>query len=167
MAKPKKQTSAPAPSVPKADLLTLQLHGVEFRKLGDWPLPKGHESNLEINFAVSAVRFDEGQLGVEFGAIIHREDVVRLTIDYRLVFRVHAAETESEDTLFREVASRIAPIVAYPYIRETVSSLFTKAGGPHLTLPVLNVGGMFSPDQIEVVSIQKEAPEDLLESAQG
>lgn len=156
MPKPKKRPPAQAPSVPKAELLTLHLHGAEFRTLENWPPPNGEALNIEINFAVSAVRLEGDQLGVEFGAIINREGLVHLTIDYRLIFRVRPDEAESEDDLFRKVASRIAPIVAYPYIRETASSLFVKAGGPHLTLPVLNVGGMFSPDQIEIGSLPQE-----------
>lgn len=44
-----------------------------------------------------------------------------------------------------EVAVRVGPVVVYPYLRETLSTLSTRAGMAPIVLPVMNVGAVFDP----------------------
>ena len=49
----------------------------------------------------------------------------------------------------RTCAARLAPVIAFPYIRSLVT-LVTANSGEAVILPVTNVGAMFSPDQVDI-----------------
>lgn len=153
----KKGKVASAPGlVPAAQLNWLVLQHAHFDLLGDWP---GTKKGLEVttNFHLSAVRLGAGELGVEFRLEMRQEGVFETTVAYRMGFAVETPEGEVETEVFQRVAARIAPIVAFPYIREMVTSLAAKSGAPApIILPVLNVGGIFAPDGIQIVDSPAE-----------
>lgn len=143
--------------MPPARLKSLTLQELRFERKGKWPDPdEGAGLELGANFALSAMRLAPGRLGVEFEVTIEPEGVFTFAVSYRMTFEVDSPSPDQELGVFRQVAARIAPIVAFPYIRETLTSMASKAGAPRMiALPILNVGAFFDPDEIEVGEVEK------------
>jgi preprotein translocase subunit SecB len=113
--------------------------------------------NTDTRFSLGATRLEAGVLGVDFGVDFEFPDVCHLKVSYRMVFQVDVTPGEDETVLFQKVASRLAPIVSFPYIRETIASLTVKAGASvPILLPVLNVGAIFKPEAISIEGIEAE-----------
>ena len=144
---PEQTISAPTPGV---KLRALVLHELEFKRFGGQAPPA--ELEVPTRFRLGTHRLAEDALGVEFSLEIEQEDVVAFRIVYRAVFVRETDRPAPEDDLpfWRSVAGRVAPIVIFPYMRETFTGLAAKAGLPQLFLPVLNIGGIFPSESIAV-----------------
>lgn len=145
---------------PGAELKSVHLQDAHLRRLGSWPKSGKKAPQFDTEFGLTAKRLTDSLLGVEFGVTVKRERVVDAHVKYRMTFEVQGEPGEERDSMLRGVAARLAPIVAYPYVRETITSLFLKAGGPHLILPVLNVGALFSPDEIKITELEDNEDAD-------
>lgn len=134
-----------------ATLTDIYLHRVRYK---DNRTLRANEEGLHSQFLLSARLFDDHSVGVEFGVTCRSADgdlVVQVV--YRMEFnRGPSMAADFPDEQFaREVASRIGPIVAFPFIRETIASLTSKSGDP-VVMAVVNVGSMFNPDDIKIAT---------------
>lgn len=133
-----------------AQLVNLSLHRLRFKD--DRPAG-GQAEEVHTEFLLNARLFDDGSVGAEFGVNCYSTDrELRLRVVYRMEFTRGPGVPESlpADEFARQVSARIAPTVAFPFIREMVVSLTGKSGGPPITLPVINVGALFKPEQLRI-----------------
>jgi preprotein translocase subunit SecB len=134
----------------------LFLLALDFQSKGK---PQGGLLNVPVNLKLALLRPEENVLVADLSLTIDMPTVVSATITYRCVFRAAAAPVEEPNLYWRMVAARIAPAVAYPYIRETFGYLSLKAGHPQPLLPVMNVGAFFDPQTIDLPDVQGKATE--------
>ena len=142
-----KKNSAPPSGDVKLD--AIYLHRVQLERLGAWP--EGQEElDVSIKWGIGAVLLANGQLGVELGVKVEHEDMVALEVAYRMELSA-AAEIPAKpgvEAFWRNAAARVAPIIAVPYIRETVHSLTGRALNESVLLPIANYGAYFKPEVI-------------------
>jgi preprotein translocase subunit SecB len=132
-------------------IASLELHKIQFEIL-DPSLAEDEDLDARLGFGLSVARPSVNSLGVEYGVQIAENPAFRMEIAYRATFeRVPPfGEGEDQQKFWRVVAARMAPTVIYPYIRETATTLFAKAGFPPSLMPVLQVGAMFEPEDTDI-----------------
>lgn len=91
----------------------------------------------------------EDRVLVELVAESDEASTATFNVSYRTTLTVQpepgkAGELDYDEVL-KNIASQIGPVVVYPYIRETISSVSAKSGLKPIVLPVMNVGAMFDP----------------------
>jgi hypothetical protein len=147
--------------VPSVELLAVNLHTVEYDYVGG-AIPRGSDREAPVQFSLVAHRPSKSHIIVEFGLKIHDAEMMKMNVVYRARFRrSDLPETLAErDEYWRIVCAKLAPIVMYPYIRETVHSLTSKSGLPNAILPVLNVGAIVEPASINLPK-EPENDDDL------
>lgn len=128
------------------------LASLQFDWQGSRAAIEQREGQLEVEYVLSISRFDHLSIGVAFG--IHVIGIEGLTAS--AIFRMTAElepgspEASEPETAFRQFAARIAPPAIYPFVREALASAAIKANLPWIVLPITNVGGVFTPDEIDL-----------------
>jgi hypothetical protein len=162
MAKPQQKGSLPNPAPADvtaavtqtaANLLNLFLYRVRYTDRRDSSGAVGDSLGAAGNaqFLLSARLFSDDIVGVEFGTRLKTREGLVAEIIYRMQFErgPGASEEYKGEAFAKQVAARIAPTVAFPFLRETLHSLTGKSSEPFL-LPILNVGTMFEPGAVPV-----------------
>jgi preprotein translocase subunit SecB len=121
-----------------------------------------HESEPESSFQMHlhAERTAEDTVKAVMKLEVSTEDdSVAILVQYAVPVRVIPSDV-SEDFNYelhlKDVVARVGPVVLYPYIRETVSSLTQKALLPPVILPVLNMGVIFDVDEVNLPPFNAE-----------
>jgi hypothetical protein len=144
------------PPRPNATLEGLELLDVEFHRYNDWPTDGGEQS-YKSTFTLGASSIQEGQLGVELGIRISEPELFDLEIRYRATFAaVTPISDDVADEFWRGVATRLAPVVIFPYVRESASAILGRSGNSGFHLPILNVGLMFDPAKVRFEDADEE-----------
>lgn len=157
--------SAPAETTEiGAQLLGAHLYRVSFKD--DSTAADEGTKGVRAKFLLSCHVFDDGVVGTEFGVNMRTKSGVRALVIYRLTFRqVGKAEGFVPDDEFaRFVASRLAPKIAFPFVREVFASLTAKAGEPML-LPLVNTEHIF--DSAAIVITRDAEPTPLAVSTRA
>jgi preprotein translocase subunit SecB len=130
---------------------SLELHRLDFEIL-DPTLVVDEDLDIRLGFGLGVVRFAEDAIGVEYMVEVAENPALRLQVVYRVgITRIQpAAEGEDTERFWQVVAAQMAPTVAYPYVRELATALITKAGFPPAFMPVLRVGAVFKPEDVDV-----------------
>jgi hypothetical protein len=114
---------------------------------------------LQVEYVLNVYRFDRLTVGVGFG--VHLAGIEGLTASsvFRMTVALDPASPEAIDPemAFRQFAARVAPLSIYPFVREALASAAIRAGLPSIVLPITNVGGIFTQDEIEVPDPPGEA----------
>lgn len=146
---------------PKAQLTSLELGELHFQRRGLWPQAGDSGYDVDTRFGIQAVRIGPGELGVKFELSMKLPDVFELMVSYRMTFTAPAPQGIGEVQFFQRVAARVAPIVAFPYIRESIASITAKAGATSpVLLPIMNVGAMFQPESLKILEVDDENGND-------
>ncbi len=128
-------------------LRSVTLHDVSFELLpGD---PKSL-SAVEVKADLGTAWVGADALAVEIAFSIEPGTVFRFSTRYRGVFEAAPGMKPDLESSWRIVASRVAPSVLIPYIRETFSTLAQKAGLRNQVLPLINIGAMWQPEEIQL-----------------
>lgn len=118
---------------------------------------------MQVDYVLNVYRFDRLSVGVGFG--LHVIGIEGLTAS--AVFRMKAElepdspEASEPESAFRQFAARVAPLAIYPFVREALASAAIKANLPAVVLPITNVGGVFTPDEIELPEPPSEGDTEL------
>jgi hypothetical protein len=106
----------------------------------------------EVEYTLGLHRFGRSEIGVEFGIRIEGVPDLEAEVSYRMIVSLKdgSSEAENPDTALRQIAARLAPVAIYPFLREGLASVATRAGIRDLILPIQNVGALFSPDEISL-----------------
>lgn len=116
---------------------------VEADQVGGTP-PDAQEVQFRLGFG--AVRTAADTVTIELSANSTEGMPIRFEISYRttlMIEQTREGPSINLDTALSDVAARVGPVVAHPYLREALTSLSTRAGMPPFALPVMNVGAMF------------------------
>ncbi len=127
-----------------------QLWGIQFERSaasqeGEQPFP------IDLGFGLT--RFAKDVFGIELTVSAKDGAPASIKVSYRAVFRIHLqsqADTSDYDAVVRDVLLYTGPSVIYPYIRETVASLFQKSGLQTVTLPLVNFYQIVDPSRVEI-----------------
>lgn len=99
------------------------------------------------------------ELGVQFGVSVVNVPGLTLRATYRMIVSLREGSPEARDPerAFRGVATRIAPVAMYPFIREALLSAAQRALLPPIILPIMNVGLLWDPKEIKVPEVDSGA----------
>jgi preprotein translocase subunit SecB len=152
------ERTAGAPLAAGATLRGMFLQNVQFTKEDEWDHLIGEGKGITTNFSIRAARFPNGVVGVEFGVRIEEEGILSLRVDYRVEFDINnpPADPALLERIQRDAAAKLAPVVVFPYIRETIQSLTAKAGKTPIILPIINIGAAFKPENIEFEDVEED-----------
>lgn len=111
-------------------------------------------------FILSARLFSDETVGVEFGTRFKTDGGLVVEIIYRMQFGrgPGASEQYEAEAFAQQVAARIAPVVAFPFVRETLSTLTGKSSEAVL-LPIMNIGTLFDPETVPVSGVGDQPAE--------
>lgn len=104
---------------------------------------------LDITFKLGLGRPSGNELVVQMTFRFERLHGLRLELTYGVHFR-RTAPVEDEDRYWRDVATQVAPVVLYPYVRETVTALTSRAAVPPVILPIVNFKTLIDPASLDI-----------------
>lgn len=144
------------------------LTSVQFDVTSDRSIPEG---GLPIQLGFALARFSENVFRMDLTVSAKDAGPASFKVTYGAVFRILLAEGETcdaaeYDNVVRNVLVYSAPSVLYPYIRETVSSLFSRAGLGPIALPLINFRQVVDPAQVKVPPVPDD-PEPTEESSKS
>ncbi|HEY7770594.1 hypothetical protein [Longimicrobium sp.] len=154
----KKPDSAVPPVAAKlVDLYLYRVRYTERRTQSD----EDEEMAANTTFFLSARLFADRTVGVEVGTKVKTRAGLLVEVIYRTRFERGPGVQEDmpQEAFGRQVAARVAPVVAFPFIRETIASLTGKSGDTFM-MPVVNVGAIFDPDSLTFVVTRPKGARD-------
>lgn len=141
-----------------------QIWRVEFQRQDTVSEQEGHQEgrsgNPELGLGIQ--RWSHDTIGVQLSAKIEDVEMISSRIDCRLELSIIPVDKEREvdfDRELRYAAARVAPVIMYPYIRETIMGLSLKAGLEPVVMPVINVAALFDPEELDVSPFSEEDEE--------
>jgi hypothetical protein len=126
-----------------------QLHKLTF--VFDGPsIPPGSPYRTEFDLELS--RFGLRELGVQFGVKLAGLEGLEAYASFRMVFKIpeNSPHVGHEENVFRALAARVGPMAMFPFIREALATAAIKAHVLGVLLPIMNVGGLYDPEQIKL-----------------
>lgn len=140
---------------PRADVQVqgLSLRSARFERLGS-----GQLDQVQVEFGIGFARLGRAVLGVELRLEMEQEGVCRIAVAYRGTFERQTPFEEDEDelTYWQHIASRVATIVLFPYLRAEVSHLVMAARMPDVLVPLVNPAELFDPETLEIPDFVEE-----------
>jgi preprotein translocase subunit SecB len=112
--------------------------------------PEGeHEIESEVGLGVSEPQGD--LLTVRLNYKMVDASVMDIDAAYVVVLRrTEQFEFEGDElTAWRHVAARLAPVILYPFVRETIATTLQKAGLEGPMPPILDFRRVFDPESIK------------------
>lgn len=114
--------------------------GVKFER--DDRIPDG-QTDVRGTFGLSAGEPENDRIRVDLEARLEEATgSYSIAVRYVVVMRKldEFPEGIAEEEFWEIVGERIAPTVMYPYVRETMTSILSKAGLPSVMPPVIDFG---------------------------
>jgi preprotein translocase subunit SecB len=117
---------------------------------------------VPVTFEMELTRFGPLLLGVELTASIQDQPGLTARASFRVVFAIdeNGPQAEDPDHAFKSIAAQMGPTTLFPFCREVLTSAAQRAGVNDFTLPVLWVGRLWSPDELDVPPPPSDEPED-------
>lgn len=119
----------------------VQVWRAEFRRLE----AEGKGSyRSDANFTIGVKRVSETVIHVELTALSVDDPQAEFAVTARVEIEVQTElEGRELDKELAAIASRVGPVIVFPYIRELIADLSRRSGIVPITLPVINIGAMF------------------------
>lgn len=128
-----------APESP-VQIESLSLMGVKFERADR--LPDG-ATDVQGTFGLSAGEPENDRIRVDLEAKLE-EKTGSYSVSVRYVVVLQKVgdfpEDREEEEYWETVGERIAPVVMYPYVRETMTSILSKAGLPPVMPAIIDFG---------------------------
>jgi preprotein translocase subunit SecB len=106
------------------------------------------ETQLAFDLALS--RISKTDLGVQLGVEVQGVPQLELRATFRAIFRYTGTTPDQVEAGFRQIGAHVAPTVIYPYARECLSSLLSKAGITGVQFPIMNFATFFDPAEVNL-----------------
>lgn len=139
-------------SAPKMARLRFEWDGAALPEDAEWA----------YGWGISVVRPSALRIGVEF--MVSIEDIPGLTAEvaYRMIFDLDpdSEEAKNAEHSLRTIAARLAPVAMYPFMREALVSAANRALVTNLILPIVYVGKLFTPEELEFPDAPAETEPD-------
>lgn len=118
------------------------------------------EDEVTGNFILNVARLSPTEISVEFGAEVEGVRSVTAKCTYRALYRLRPGSPEEQqpDVALRGVATRVAPVMLYPFVREALQNAASRAGLPELLMQIVNFSTMFS--EFELPAVEEDADEE-------
>lgn len=118
------------------------------------------EDEVTGNFTLNVARLSPTEISVKFSAEVEGARAVTAKCTYRALYRLRPGSPEEHqpDIALRGVATRIAPVMLYPFVREALQNAASRAGLPELLMQVVNFSTMFS--DFELPKLEQAADEE-------
>lgn len=117
---------------PLLEIQTLNLLGAEFERAGTLP---PEDERLDPEMSLESYALEPGDsYPLEWSALmkveIRQEETWKASVTYAITFRRTAefSEGDEPEEFWESVAYQLVPTTIYPYARETLSTLLSKAG---------------------------------------
>ena len=135
------------------ELVSHRLDELHFMREGQ-PDPGGPARPVDIQVQLSVSEPEGESLSVRVGLRMKDPSVMSIDAAYIVVLRMtdqflFEGSVEEE---WKKIASRLAPVILYPFLRETIASTLQKAGLEVPMTPILDFRRVFDPDQIRFES---------------
>lgn len=146
--KKQSQKTAERVTMPGVKLQAVYLDAANFLRLGGNPSP---DSESKINFELTVGREGPDALSTRMILDVLTSGVLETRISYVAHFtRTGEMPPEKQSEFWQQVVARLAPVILFPYIRETFSGFCSKSGIPNAILPIVNAGRIWDPKEIEI-----------------
>lgn len=137
----------------KINVTAPELLRVVFERLapGDLESDPADQQEVQFRLGFEATRIADDAVSVELSAESREGMAVKFEVAFKATLSVVPSQEGSSLDMaakLSEVAVRVGPVVVYPYLRETLSTLSTRAGMAPIVLPVMNVGAVFDPPDL-------------------
>lgn len=128
----------------------LALHEASFRRIGPDPDDQPSEIPIQVSLGVAPIE-DDSRVRVLFTSTIRVEGWFEVRASYTTLFhkvRSFPEELVGLESPWATVVAQLAPRTLYPYCRETVTGLLTKARIQIPSPPILDFASLISPEDI-------------------
>lgn len=115
---------------------------------GDAESDPADQQEVQFRLGFGAARIADDAVSIELSAESREGMAVKFEVAFRTTLSILPTQEGSSldwAATLSEVAVRVGPVVVFPYLRETLSALSTRAGMAPIVLPVMNVGAVFDP----------------------
>lgn len=129
------------------EIQSCRLDSVVFHRRGK-PTAGEHDIESEVSLGVSEPQGD--RLTVRLSYRMIDPGVMDIDVAYAVVLRRTGSFKFDGDelTAWRHVAARLAPVIVYPFVRETIATTLQKAGLEGPMPPILDFRQVFDPENI-------------------
>ena len=103
---------------------------------------------IQVTFGVGARRLDRDEVVVQLEVAVEKAGEATIAVTARSLLRIEVLQEAplDLDVELARIASQVGPVVIYPYLREVVADLSRRGGITPITLPVYQIGKMFTFD---------------------
>lgn len=114
-------------------------------------------SSTTLDFTLGIGRISLDTLVVDLSVTVKNITSVKAAATYRAHFKINVNSEDSSELeqSLKRVAAQTAPAILFPYLREAMSSVATKAGLNKLILPIVNFQNQFPIEDIELPKIEE------------
>lgn len=149
-----RDTSKPADQVGSFRILPgpVEIVRLEFKHIesGADEKPAGE---IEVTFGTGAARVSQNEIVVQLEATVHKAREAHVVGAARCRLRIELTEgvKVDYDAEVARIAGQVAPVVIFPYLREVIADISRRGGLAPITLPVYQIGRMFTFDRESLV----------------
>lgn len=117
------------------------------------------EDEVTGNFILNIARLSLTEIAVEFGLEVEGIPDVTAKCTYRALYRLRPGSPEERqpEAALLGVATRVAPVMLYPFVREALQNAASRAGLADFLLQIVNFASLFS--DIELPPLEENAEE--------
>jgi len=110
----------------------------------DAELPE-ETGEVEGNFVLNVTRLSLTEIAVEFGLNVEGIPEISARCTFRAKYRLRAGSPEEQDpeAALKGVATKLAPTMLYPFVREALQRSAVQAGLPAFLVPIVTFAAMF------------------------
>lgn len=129
--------------------------------MGPEPIEIPPITEAPLTFSIALGRTRPDRLTIAIGVNVAIQQPYLVEVMYAGEFTMHPdVPLEDRADIWKRAAAHLAPIVLYPYIRETIQSLTLRSQSEVLILPVLSFQTV-APDEIELPPLPDEDADQL------
>lgn len=123
-------------------------------KRGRTPTDTDADERVNVQFDFAVKRLGPNAVGVRLTARTSAATGLSLEVTAQTALNlvVPRGEELDVDAHLAQIAGQLGPVVIYPYLREFIADVTRRAGLEPLTLPIVQVGRLFTvePDEIQL-----------------
>lgn len=133
------------------DVRSFRMDHLLFDRHGNPPMTE-HQVDIHVGLGVVPPHQDTIQVRLEMKVLGESFMRVETAWIVELCKTAHFEFDGTEDEAWRHIAARLAPVLLYPFVRETIVSTLKKAGLDGPIPPILDFRRVFDPDSISLAN---------------
>jgi hypothetical protein len=107
---------------------------------------------VEGNFILNVTRLSSTEIAVEFGLDVDGIPEISARCTFRAKYRLrpNSPEEQNPEEALKGVATKLAPAMLYPFVREALQRSAVQAGLPAFLVPIVTFASMFDDFELPV-----------------